>query len=59
MEKLEYRESNRNMLLFLITFKTLHSNVTNFSNERKREENTQKALLLYLVINENEAKICY
>ena len=33
MAKLEYWKSNRNMLLVLVTFKTLHNNVTNFSNE--------------------------
>ena len=33
MAKLEYRESNRNMLIFLVTIKTLYNNVTNFNNE--------------------------
>ena len=37
MAKLEYWESNRNMLLFLVKFKTLHNNVTDFSNEWKQE----------------------
>ena len=37
MAKLKYWESNRNMLLFLVTFNTLHNNVTNFSNEWKQE----------------------
>ena len=37
MAKLEWGESSRNMLLFLVTFKTLHNNVTDFSNEWKQE----------------------
>ena len=37
MATLEYRESNRNMSLFLVTFGTLHNNVTNFSYESKQE----------------------
>ena len=37
MAKLEYWEWNGNMLLFLVTFKTLHDNVTNVSNEWKQE----------------------
>ena len=37
MAKLGYWEPIRNMLLFLVTFQTLHNNVTNFSNESKQE----------------------
>ena len=37
--KLEYGESNRNMLLFLVTFEALHNNGTSFNNEGKQIEN--------------------
>ena len=37
MAKLEYWESNGNMLLFVVTFKTSDINVTNFSDEWKQE----------------------
>ena len=36
MAKLEYWESNKNMLLILVTLKTLHNNVTIFNNEQKQ-----------------------
>ena len=36
-------ESNRSMLLFLVTFKTLQNNVTNFSNEGKQEVNSTES----------------
>ena len=48
---------NRKMLL--VTFKTLHNNDTNFSNERKQEVKCTENSVTILEINESEAKICY
>ena len=57
MAKLEWWESNRNVLLYVVTFKT-YNNVTNFSNEWTQEVKCAESLL-FLVTNESEAKICY
>ena len=37
MAKLKCWESYRNMLLLLVTYKTLHKNVINFGNDSKQE----------------------
>ena len=47
MAKLEHWESNKNMLLFSVTFKTLHNNVILVMRENRKCK---------LVTNESEAK---
>ena len=45
------------MVLLLGTFKTLHNNVNDFSNEWKQKMKcTESSLLLFSVVNESEAK---
>ena len=50
------------MSLVSVTFKMLHNNVTNFSNEHdelKKEVKCAERSIAILVSNESEAKMCW